>query len=119
MSFNLKEKQARTILEAQVKVTEKMLEDSFSQYDKLIKTETLEVNIGKDRTEKEPDSIMEANLKPHQIGTEIGVTEKKLNEEKGMYNTHRVDQSGDIPLLEKRRLERSPVEKVDYKKANE
>lgn len=118
MSFNLKEKQAKTILEAQVKVTEKMLEDNFSEYDKLIKTETLEVNVGKDRIDEEPTSIMEANLKTRQVGTEIGVTEKKLNEEKSMYNKHRVDQSGDVPLLEKKRLENSPVEKVEYKNAN-
>ncbi len=118
MSFNLKEKEARTILEAQVKVTEKMLEDSFSEYNKLIKTETLEVNVEKDRVDKESTSTTEANLATRQVGTEIGITEKKLNEEKGMYNKHRVDQSGDIPLLEKKRLENSPVEKVEYKKAN-
>ena len=118
MIFNLKEKQARTIIESQVQTEEKMLEDSFSEYAKLIKTETLEVNIGKDRLNKSPDSIMEANLKKHQVGTEIGTTEKKLNNEKGMYNKLRVDQSGDIPLLEKKRLENKPVEKVEYQKAN-
>jgi hypothetical protein len=96
-----------------------MLEDNFSAYDKLIKTETLEVNIGKDRTDKESTSTTEVNLGTRQVGTEIGIVEKKLNEEKGMYNKHRVDQSGDIPLLEKKRLENSPVEKVEYKKANE
>jgi len=119
MSFNLREKQAKTVLEAQVKVTEKMLEDSFSQYEKLIKTETLEVNVGKDRTDKKSASTMEVNLASRQVGTEINVIEKKLNKEKGMYNKHRVDQSGDTPLLEKKRLENSPVEKVEYKKANE
>ena len=118
MSFNLMEKNARKKVEEKIQTIEKMLQDNFGEYSKLIREETLEVNIDKDHVEKKTAETTESLLKSRQVGSEIAVTEKKLNTEKGLYNKLRDPVCGDVCPLEKKRLDSNPVEKEKSKKAN-
>lgn len=118
MSFNLMEKNARKKIEEKIQTIEKMLQDNFGEYSKLIKEETLEVNVDKDRQESKNIVTTEALLNSRQTGTNVAVTEKKLDEEKGLYNKLRNPVCGDVCPLEKKRLDSKPVEKEKYEKAN-
>lgn len=118
MTFNLMEKNARLNIEAKIGTMEKLLQDAYEGYSKIIKPETLEVNIGKDRTEVDMVGTTEAQLKSRQVGSKVAVTEQKLETEKGMYNKLRNTVSSDTPLLEKKRLDNNPTEREVAKKAN-
>ena len=119
MSFNLKERQARKIITAEVKSTEVMLEELYSDYENTVSEETMEANLDKQRVNKDPEGTLEAELGSRQTGTVKAVTEEKLNTESGAYTKHRQEVKTDVPLLEEKRLAGDPTEKEKTQKATD
>jgi len=99
-----------------VQIIEKRLQDEFEAYQKYIdSSETLEVNLGKDRTENEKANTLEARLDNKRgKSSDESVVEKLLDKNK----KNRCNISGNTPLLEKKRLENDPIEKQKTKKAH-
>jgi hypothetical protein len=112
------EKTARQLRLAATETTEKMLDDEFEAYSKLIAEGTLERNLDSARVGDKPASTSEKQLEDKKKGAVRGgvvaeLTESRLNSGKSRQNT-----SGNIPKLEEKRLSGSPVEKETSKKAH-
>ena len=116
MPFNLKEKQARMSIEANVKSMEARLEEVYEDYK--ASTGTTEANLDDARLNTNPDSTLGSGLSKKHIGTKEAVVENKLDTEKSMFSKHRQNISGDVPKLEEKRLSGKPTEKEKYQRAN-
>lgn len=119
MSYNLSEKKARQKIVAATDHTEKMLEDNFEEYSKLVTEGTLERNLEDARVGGNPEGNTEKELADKKKGTvrkktKAETTEARLDEEGKRQNT-----SGNIPKLEEKRLSKSPVEKETSEKAHD
>ena len=119
MSFNLLEKQAQAKRKQWVGTIESMLQNNADNYTALIKDETLQANLAKDRSETDPTGTEEARLEKGHSGTGSSTTEGQLNTGKGVFNELRNPTTGDVPKLEEKRLKEKPVENEKYKSAVE
>lgn len=119
MSFNLHEKQAQAKRQEWVGTIEAMLQKSFGEYAGIVREETLQSNLGKDRTETDPVDTEEAWLEKARSGNPTATTEGRLNTEQGVFNRLRDPTGGNVPKLEEKRLKEKPVEKEKYESAVE
>ena len=118
MSYNLMEKQARQLILAATETTEKMLDDGFEEYAKLITEGTLERNLDSARIGDKPAATSEKQLEDKKKGTVRGGVVAELVESRLDSSKKRQNTSGNVPKLEEKRLSGSPVEKETSKKAH-
>jgi len=121
MAYNHHAVQAKKQREEWEKHVEQQLRENFDVYSKDLQ-QTEEGLLADQRTDKSPNTTIEAQLEKARTGTAQAVTEKRLDTEKGLFTDHRHQvqaKAGQVPALEAKRLADKPVEDEKYEAANE